>query len=163
MSAWRHLSCLAFSVVLLNAQGPHQTIPDDIAKDTYEVYSSILKSELHPKEAIVMEATGLTATQMGDAEPASDEERGMFENFRRLSDAEYLWEPRFNLGRPYTFIRQDEMKKRFRGCRPDPDGARSELKSGARCSSLLRDLIRRTRARWFGSNMFAEGCAAADR
>ena len=90
-------------------------LPGDVARDAYELYSSIYRNStsLAPDEVLAI-AQSVFVDQSDVRQcvkPRTDEERTMLENLIRLSRDPRVWEARFDFGRFYKLLNKNEASE----------------------------------------------------
>jgi hypothetical protein len=129
-------------------------IPADLSRDAYQLYSSIYRNAtrcdtVEPDELI---AISRWALRVGDGDqlnlmsPRSAEERGMIRNLVQLGKTPYVWESRFEFGRPYRILADQEHDVLSQCQNLAMDGRPSD----AKCSPYERVVYER----WFSLPSF---------
>jgi hypothetical protein len=126
------LACIAPFIVAAQSRPP-VPIPDDLARDAYEIYSALYRTpprwdRLEPDEFIVIASGAISPDKKGTSvlvRPHSAEERQMLRGLLDLSKIRYTWQARFDFGRQYRILSEPDLAAlgdcRFEGFAGHPD------------------------------------------
>jgi hypothetical protein len=95
---------------------PDTAIPPRIARDAYALYSSLYggASALDPNELLLIAANAEPyppyATK-GCFDPQNSEDSVMADRLRRLGSTPHVWQARFDFGRPYKLLDEDQAQE----------------------------------------------------
>jgi|SRR5579862_1146615 len=121
---WKFL--VVFAAATLPAQQTSR-IPAEIAGDSYDLYSAILKDATAIAVDVAPEWEHLMLARCFD--PKSDEDREMTGSARELAKKKYVWESRFKLGREYRLLTKEDIERAF--CQPRENGPCVPVMGGA--------------------------------
>lgn len=98
-----------------DAQSRHQPIPAEIAREAYEIYSALYRGHppcdaLDQGELIAIDPDTLDTPSgfLDDIRPRTPEERQMVDGLVISGKRHYLWEARFDFGRQYRILTDDD-------------------------------------------------------
>jgi hypothetical protein len=105
------------AAVLTAQDSMPRLVPPKIGQEAYELYSFIYRSPTHcdPLKSEEVLAIGATTVEvpewmLRELKPRSAEERAMVDSLRRLGSAKFKWEERFNFGRSYRLLNDEEAR-----------------------------------------------------